>query len=218
VDSLKRVSALIHEAGLEVSMFTSYSDLSHPDPEERERQLGSIRWDVDAAVLFRTNIVRLTGGPRHEGPDHDEALRRIADGLRQSLDYAEDHGVWLALEDHPQIGTSIAEFTRILELVNDDRLKVNFDTSNPMEAGDDPVALVRLVAHRVVHTHLSDRSADWQHQVVGEGVVDFPSIFAVLRTAGYDGWLSLEAGGPKGREGIQRGIAYVRETWEGCGR
>jgi sugar phosphate isomerase/epimerase len=54
--------------------------------------------------------------------------------------------------------------------------------------------------------------------VVGEGVVDFPSIFAVLRTAGYDGWLSLEAGGPKGREGIQRGIAYVRETWEGCGR
>jgi len=33
-------------------------------------------------------------------------------------------------KDHPEVGTRIADFMRILELVDDGRLKVNLDTSN----------------------------------------------------------------------------------------
>lgn len=102
---------------------------------------------------------------------------------------------------------------RILELVDDERLKVNLDTSNPMEAGDDPVELAKLVKTRVVHVHLSDRSANLQHQVAGEGVVDFVSILHILREAGYDGWLSLEAGGRKGQDVIHQSLNFIREVW-----
>lgn len=212
-DSMSCISDMIHSTGLEVSMFTSYADLSLPESSERDCQMASIRWDVNAAVIFRTNIVRLTAGRWREGQNAEEALRLVAKGLKASLDYAEDRGVILALEDHPEIGTRITDFMRILELVDDERLKVNLDTSNPMESGDDPVELAKLISTRMVHAHLSDRNANLQHQVAGEGVVDFVSIFHVLKDADYDGWLSLEAGGRKGEDALYQALHFIRELW-----
>jgi sugar phosphate isomerase/epimerase len=212
-DSMSRISDMIHSAGLEVSMFTSYADLSLPESTERDHQMASIRWDVDAAVIFRTNIVRLTAGRWCEGQSTGETLKLVAKGLKANLDYAEDKGIILALEDHPEVGTRIADFVHILELVDDERLKVNLDTSNPMEAGDDPVELAKLVNSRIVHVHLSDRSANLQHQVAGEGVVDFVLIFHILKENGYDGWLSLEAGGRKGEDAIQQALHFIRKAW-----
>jgi sugar phosphate isomerase/epimerase len=43
--------------------------------------------------------------------------------------------------------------------------------------------------------------------------VDFEGVFRVLKSAGYDGWISLEAGGKKGKEDIRRGIEYIRNVW-----
>ena len=102
---------------------------------------------------------------------------------------------------------------RILELVDDDRLKVNLDTSNPMVSGDSSVELTELVKDRVVHVHASDRGRDLEHTVEGEGLVDFPSIFASLKKAGFDGWISLESGSDKGRKGIRQGMEYVKRVW-----
>lgn len=212
-DSMSRISDMVHSAGMEVSMFTSYADLSQPESTERDHQMASIRWDVDAAVIFRTGIVRLTAGRWREGQSVEETLKLVAKGLKASLDYAEDKGIILSLEDHPEVGTRIADFMRILELVDDERIKVNLDTSNPMEAGDDPVELAKLVNSRIVHVHLSDRSANLQHQVAGEGVVDFVSIFHILKKTGYDGWLSLEAGGRKGEDAIRQALHFIRKAW-----
>ncbi|NOZ22396.1 MAG: sugar phosphate isomerase/epimerase [Planctomycetes bacterium] len=76
-------------------------------------------------------------------------------------------------------------------------------------------ARVGLVKDRVVHVHASDRDAELEHTVVGEGVVDFPAIFRVLKhEASFDGWISLEAGGARGEEGIRDGVEYVRRAWE----
>jgi sugar phosphate isomerase/epimerase len=204
-DSMSHISDMIHSSGMEVSMFTSYADLSLPESNERDH--------VDAAVIFRTNIVRLTAGRWYGEQSAEETLKLVAKGLKSSLDYAERNGVILALEDHPEVGTRIADFIHILELVDDERLKVNLDTSNPMESSDDPVKLAKLVNSRIVHVHLSDRSANLQHQVAGEGVVDFVSIFHILKKTGYDGWLSLEAGGRKGEDAICQALHFIRKSW-----
>jgi sugar phosphate isomerase/epimerase len=212
-DYIARLTDAVHDAGLEISMFTSYANFSSPDPAIRSEQISNVRRAVDAAVAFRTNIVRVTAGSWVEGLSRDEILSNVADGLRDCLDYAESRGVILALEDHPEVGTKIADFMRILELVDDDRLKVNLDTSNPMVSGEDAVDLAELVKDRVVHVHASDRDGDLEHAVVGEGVVNFPGIFKILKAAGFDGWISLEAGGSKGKEGIRQGMEYVRRVW-----
>ncbi len=213
-DEITRLSDSVHDAGLEISMFTSYADFSSPDPVIYSEQVAHVRQVVDAAVAFRTGIVRMTAGSWIEGICREEILSNIANGLRDCLDYAESYDVALALEDHPEVGTKIADFMRILELADDDRLKVNLDTSNPMVSGDNVVDLVELVKDRVIHVHASDRNRNLEHTVEGEGSVDFPGVFRILKTAGYDGWISLESGGNKGSEGIRQGMDYVKRVWQ----
>jgi len=203
----------VYNAGLQISMFTSYSDFSSPDVAKREQETSHVRQAVDAAVAFRTNIVRLTAGSWIDGLSQDEVLQNIADGLRGCLDYAEGKQVMLALEDHPVVGTKINDFVKILELVDDERLKVNLDTSNPMVSGDNSVDLAKLIADRIVHLHASDRLKNLHHCCEGMGEVDFEGVFEVLKSSGYDGWISLEAGGENGKEDIRQGINYIRNTW-----
>lgn len=166
------------------------------------------------AVLLRTSIVRVTAGSWPKNVGRDQALGFVADCLKRSLDYAEEKGVMLALEDHAEIGTAIEDFTGILDLVNDERLKVNLDTSNPLRSNDSPVELAQRVKHRVVHVHASDVDDGLAHAVAGEGRVPFREIFTVLRSAGFDGWVSLEAGGERGKHGIAQGLKYIKEVWD----
>jgi len=212
-DCLSRLSDTVHNAGLAVSMFTSYANFSSSDPAIRTAQVSNVKRAVNAAVTFKTNIVRITAGSWIDGISLDKTLSNVADGIKECLNYAESRGVMLALEDHPQIGTRITHFMRILELVGDHRLKVNLDTSNPMVSGDNAVELVKLVKNRVVHVHASDRNKDLEHTVEGSGAVDFPGIFTILKRAGFGSWISLEAGGTKGEESILQGMDYIERTW-----
>jgi len=212
---LEQLAAEAERAGLGISMYTSYAELASPREEDRLAQIASLRKDVDVAVGLHTRIVRVTAAGRWpEGYTREQALRNVADGLRMGLDYAEEHGVMLALEDHPEIGTSIQDFIAILALVDDPRLKVNLDTANPLDSGDSPVELAELVKQRVVHVHASDVNYKLEHQVVGAGCVPFPEVFRVLKSFGYDGWVSLEAYGTRGKQDIIDGMQYVRKVWD----
>jgi sugar phosphate isomerase/epimerase len=211
---LSKLSDTIHKAGLAVSQFTTSNlDFSNSAPAIRTSTFSNVKRAVNAAVVFKTNTVRITAGKWIDGISRDNILNNIAQGIKECLDYAESRAVMLALEDHPEIGTKITDFMRILELVGDNRLKVNLDTSNPMVSGDNAVELVKLVKDRVVHVHASDRNKELVHTEVGAGAVDFPGIFRILKEAKFGGWISLEAGGTKGGGSIQRGMQYVKRTW-----
>ncbi len=92
---------------------------------------------------------------------------------------------------------------------------VNYDPSNAIIAGDDPIALLEAVKHRVVSMHASDRyfegggiedlrrlEADahtgyapiLRHGVVGQGLNDYDRIFSILKSVGFNGWISIEDG------------------------
>ena len=212
-DYVRRVGEVTREAGLAISMFTSYADFSSPDEAAQRQQIESVRRDVEVAKILQTDIIRMTCGSWPEGAQRGGTLRAVAAGVRAAVDVAAEQGVTIALEDHPEIGTKIEDFVEILELADDDRLKVNLDTSNPMVSGQSAVDLAPQVASRVVHVHVSDRDAQLAHAVAGEGAVDFPAIFRILHEAGFDGWLSLEAGGAPQRESIVRSLEYMRAAW-----
>jgi len=195
-------------AGLQVSSYTIESHLCNP--ADREIALRHIRQSVDRALIFRTNIVRVVAGHGSRGLDKELVLQSIADGLKASLDYAEEKDVMLAFEDHFEVVTDIVDYMKVLDMVNDDRLKVNLDTANAHNGT--AVDLAKLVAHRVVYTHLSDRKGENHGVLVGTGDVDFQGVFKILQGAGYDGWLSTE-GFVGGTAGLQFTIEYLRNAW-----
>jgi sugar phosphate isomerase/epimerase len=205
---MARLADFITDARLQVSMYTIESDFSYP--EQREEAIAHVKRAVDAALVFKTNIVRLTSGSWIDGVSREKVMQTIADGLRGCLDYAEEKQVMLALEDHPPVGGTIEEFMGILELVDDERLKVNLDTGNVRS--DTIVDLAKRVAHRVVHVHVSELVDNKHGVVIGKGEVDNKGVFSVLKSAGFDGWLSLEQA-VGGKEDLQFSIEYVRKAW-----
>lgn len=198
----------MQSAGLQASSYTIESHLCNP--ADREIAIPHIKRAVDRALIFRTNIVRVVAGHGSVGLDKEVVLQSIADGLKASLDYAEKKGVILAFEDHFDVVTDIVDYMEVLEMVNDDRLKVNLDTANAVNGT--AVDLAKLIAPRVVYTHLSDRKGESHGVIVGMGDMDFEGVFRVLKGAGYDGWLSTE-GFVGGRAGLQFTIEYLRNAW-----
>jgi len=207
----------VKDAGLAVSMYSIENNFANP--AEREKVTERVKRGVDAAVLLKTDILRVTAGQHHSeeeleyirNANRDDVVRSCVEGLKGCLDYAEEKQVTLALEDHPIVGWDLEEFTRILELLDDERMKVNLDTSNVHP--DTVVELARRVADRVVHLHVKDRLNNDHGIVIGTGEVDFKGIFKHLKNAGFDGWMSLETL-RGGKEELQAGVNNIRSAWD----
>lgn len=135
---------------------------------------------------------------------------------------------------HNHVGTVIetrAEMDRMLALTDLSRVFVGPDTGHLIWAGADPVAFCRNYADRIKTVHLKDchadviargRAAGWdyptfrEHGVfaeLGEGCVDFPAIFTILRDVGFNGWVIIETDQtqkPTARESARVSRDYLR--------
>ena len=111
---------------------------------------------------------------------------------------------------------------------------VNYDPSNAVIAGEDPIRLLEAVKFRVKTMHASDRyfeGGTWEdlrrleahphtgyasilkHGVIGRGLNDYDRIFAILKNVGFNGWISIEDGpDPKtGLDDIAQSAVFLRK-------
>jgi len=137
-------------------------------------------------------------------PRYGEALTEVAEALRS-------RGVRLAFHHH--MGTVVeteAEVDRLMA-VTGEAVGLLLDTGHLAYAGADVAGVARRHARRIVHVHCKDvrpavlaeaRRRDWSFleavvagvfTVPGDGAVDYPPVLRILREAGYDGWLVVEA-------------------------
>ncbi len=227
LDYLQGVSGLLKELDLEVSMLTCSPDFANPSEDLRRQQMEEMKTYVDAARALNAPNVRVTTGMRHPGVSEKDGVEWIARSIGSLAEYASAHGVTLALEDHykdrftweyPDFAQKKETFLAIFDRLRDTPVMINFDCSNPIMVGDDPLDILERVKDKVVGVHASDRLAGvYQHSVIGQGMVDFDSIFRVLKDTGFAGWISAEDGNPDGDEGFRRSLAFlqgkIEEYW-----
>jgi sugar phosphate isomerase/epimerase len=225
--ALDELAATLNKCGLKLSMLTCAPDFTHPDADERERQLDEMKTKVVAAWVLGAEGVRVTVGCAHPEVSREQGIAWAVEMLTRLAEFAVPRGVKLGLENHYkdrlwQLPDFAFEPEVFLEVV--DRLKglpvgINFDCANPVMVGYDPIAILRAVADRVWHVHVSDRKVgDYAHQVLGEGDVPLEAIFRELAGRQFHGVLSLEDGQGQGDEGTRRSLAYlnalVRQHWQ----
>lgn len=137
-------------------------------------------------------------------PEFGENLNAMAKHLAQ-------HGIRLAYHHH--MGTVVetaAEIDRLMAVTSPE-VGLLLDTGHLTYAGGDPVAVARRHAARIVHVHCKDvrlpvlaaakardssfldAVLDGVFTVPGDGIVDYPLLFPVLKAVGYQGWLVVEA-------------------------
>jgi sugar phosphate isomerase/epimerase len=230
--------AAMAETGQVSSMLCFSPDFTHPDAAEQARQVERQEAAIDLAVRLGTRFCRTLSGQARPGLARRDGIARTVDGLRRSIDYAERRDVVLCLENHYKDGTwrypEFAQpediFLEILDRVDSPRLGVQYDPSNAIVGGYDPIRFLERVLPRVVTMHASDRSLapgatledlrqsdgatgysdKLRHGEVGKGLIDYDAIFAILARAGFTGWISVEDG-MNGLDELERSVAFLKK-------
>ena len=225
------------------SMLCFSPDFTHADPVERRRQVERQHAAIDLAVRLGTRFCRTLSGQHTPGLSRQDGIDRTVDGLLRSLEYAEKRDVVLCLENHykdgawlyPEFAQPEDIFLEILDRVNSPSLGVQYDPSNAVVGGYDPVAFLERVLPRVVTMHASDRalapgatledlrasdgktgySTKLLHGEVGRGLIDYDAIFAILARGGYAGWISVEDG-INGLDELRRSVEFLKRKRQEC--
>jgi len=230
--------AAMAQTGQRSSMLCFSPDFTHPDPDERDRQVRRQEAAIDLAVRLGTRFCRTLSGQNRPGLSRADGVAYTVEALEQSLAYAERRDVVLCLENHYKDGTwRYPEFAQpedvyleILDRVDSPRLGVQYDPSNAIVGGYDPITFLEKVLPRVVTMHASDRSLvpgatiedlrssdgrtgysdKLRHGEVGKGLIDYDTIFRMLAGAGFSGWISVEDG-MNGLDELQRSVAFLKK-------
>ncbi|MEZ6146168.1 MAG: sugar phosphate isomerase/epimerase family protein [Planctomycetaceae bacterium] len=123
-----------------------------------------------------------------QGETESVALDHCVEGINQSLAYAAEKGVVLALENHGGITATPEQLLAIVERVEDSPwFGVNFDSGNFHTA--DPYASLEMIAPYAVNAQIKVSL----HPEGGDRTkADLGRIVSILKTAGYRGYLVLE--------------------------
>ncbi len=219
------------------SMMCFSPDFTHPDPDERDRQVERQKRAIDLTVRTGARHCRTLSGQKYPGLSIAEGVARAAECITRSLDYAVKRNVVLCLENHykdgqwryPEFAQQEAPFLALLDaLPVSSHLGVQYDPSNALVGGFDPVAFLEKIKHRVVTMHASDRflapgtkleqivSKDGTvgypdqltHGETGQGTNDYDSIFRILRSVNFTGWISVEDG-MDGLDELRRSVEFL---------
>jgi sugar phosphate isomerase/epimerase len=214
----------IEDAGMRLTMLTSYPDFTHPDPDQRRRELELERGVVDAAAALGARYVRVTAGQAHPGVGLAEGTAWAIEGLTRLVERTSGSGITLVYENHAKPGAWIHTdfsqppelFLAIVEGTRPVGLRVNFDFGNAAAFAVDPVRLMDQVIDRIETVHAADTRSRGrlEHVALGTGVTPYPQLLGRLKRFGWDGWICMEEASHQGRDGVAAAVAFIRSAWD----
>lgn len=242
-EELDRLRDAAAERGLIAPMMCYSPDFTTPDLTDRLEEVQREKRAIEATARLGGSYCRVLSGQRRPDVSHEQGLSWVAACIDNLLPHAESHGVTLVLENHykddywkfPEFAQEMEVFLDLLDRIPEsDHFGVNYDPSNAIIAGNDPVKLLEAVADRVVTMHASDRYLEGgtvddlremeiegsrgyadilQHGVVGEGMIDYDRVFEILADHNFDGWISIEDGYDveNGRKHLERSANFLRD-------
>ncbi len=222
---LDSVGEAIASAGFAMPMLCCSPDFTNPDRDARRRavehEIEMIR--VARRLGGRRTVCRVLSGQRYPEVGRRQGLQWVIECIEDCLHAARECDVVLGLENHykdgfwryPEFAQKQDVFLELVGAIGDtEHFGVQYDPSNAIVAGDDPIALLEAVADRVVSMHASDRylvpgTNELCHGVTGKGLNDYDRIFQILAQTNYNGWISIEDG-MNGMEEMAESLAFLR--------
>lgn len=160
------------------------------------------------------------------GEDFLDAWHQVRIALTEVAKYAEDKGIILALQTHPEITGNNDETLEMLEEVNVSSLKVGVDL--PLLESYDPedvIAIVRKMREKMVYSHTISLASyktiggapyTWEEVTPGseDDKLPWETFIETLKEIGYKGFLSHEQCSPVVVKGHQLGdLQHIDERY-----
>ena len=239
-DYLASIAEAADAAGFALPMLCCSPDFTNPDSDARMKAVAHQAEMIRVARFLGGNgaVCRVLSGQRYPDVGREQGIDWVVECINAVLPVARQNGVVLGLENHykdgfwqyPEFAQKKDVFLELLSAIPErEFFGVQYDPSNAIVAGDDPIELLEAVADRVVSMHASDRyllpgatlddlrqadgtlgySPKLQHGVTGKGLNDYDRIFQILAAHNYSGWISIEDG-MNGMDEMADSLAFLR--------
>jgi sugar phosphate isomerase/epimerase len=221
VQFLSNVKNALERHHLAMPMLCCSPDFTQTDPRALDREIRRERRMIEITAFLGGRFCRVLSGQRRPELTRERGIAQVVRVIKGLLPIAKKHGVVLSMENHykdnywmyPEFAQKSDVFVEIVEQIDSPWFGVNFDPSNAILAGEDPLALLEQVKHRVVTMHASDRylkngtiedlrkeedsvgyASRLSHGAIGRGLNDYDKILSTLHSVGFDSWISIEDG------------------------
>ena len=234
---LDKVRESLDRRHLEMPMFCVSPDFTWPTLKDRRREIEREKRMIDVTAHLGGRFCRVLSGQGRPEVTRQQGTRWVIECIRECVEYAAQKNIVLSLENHykdeywkyPEFAQRQEVFLEIVNALEAPNFGVQYDPSNALIAGENPIELLEKLKHRVVTMHASDRHLSPGHSLaelrelensvgyarilvhgrIGAGLNDYPLIFRILKDAGFDGWVSIEDG-MNGMEELRASAEFLR--------
>ncbi|MHB0999934.1 MAG: sugar phosphate isomerase/epimerase family protein [Armatimonadota bacterium] len=215
-DTAIRVKEYCSKFNIEVMSYTIGADFLKPRngdgwQGEVERLKGELKIaKALGAPMMRHDVTTGFPGGQPNLSNYIDALPVLAQGCRAVTEYGADLGIKTMFENHGFFIQDSERCDLLLEKVDHPNMGALVDIGNFLCADEDPLRAVTRMAPRAFHVHAKDfhvkpasaepgggwfrsRGGNWlRGSIIGHGDVDVTGCLRALKSAGYDGFVSIE--------------------------
>jgi sugar phosphate isomerase/epimerase len=223
---LNKLKRLAFVNGLDLYMLSIHQDFVDPDPAKRQKDIDHTKHTIDLAHQMGIPSIRLNTGrwntirsfddlmtakgdePPIEGYNDEDAFKWVIDSIEKCLPHAEQRGVVMAIENHWGLSTKPDNLLKIYKAIDSPWLGMNVDTGNYV--GDPYPQMEQLAPYAdIVQAKTYYGGGEWYTLDL-----DYKRIAAILRKAGFRGWVSLEMEGKEPAEtAVPKSFEVLREAF-----
>jgi sugar phosphate isomerase/epimerase len=143
---------------------------------------------------------------KHAEQSEDDAVQLWRDGFAAAFSRSSGAQAKVGMESVGRVGRSAEQLLAMIEMVGSPALGVYFDIGNADYQSFDPIDQLEKLGRHIFQIHVKEIGAE-----MGEGKLDFPAIFSVIKRIGYDGYLMLETEtGDDPAANAARNLAFVK--------
>lgn len=233
----ERIAERAAKAGIDVSSYAVGGNFIQGDEDDLQREIERTIQHVDFARRLGVKRMRhdVASRPREETSISlfEADLERIVHACQTVADYAKPFGITTSLENHGFHVQGSDRVLRVMQLVDRENYKITVDVGNFLCADENSVAAVRKTIRHASMLHLKDfyvrpnyrnPGHGWFQSVagnylrgaiVGQGDIDMWEVIRVIKSSGYDGYVSIEFEGMEDcLVGTKAGLDNVKRIWD----
>jgi inosose dehydratase len=185
----------LKKRNLELSAFAYATPTGFTDPDLWSDYMAGAIKALKFLKYFPNPRLAMGGVANPSRENAREKLDRAIKFYNKVGQLATVSGIAVNVHPHSHHGSlleSAMEYQYLLDRLDPIYVSFGPDTGHIVRGGQDLLTCLKTHIHRITHLHIKDATATRDWATLGEGICDFPAVFDLLNSVGYDGWLVAE--------------------------
>ena len=194
-----------------ISDYVFPADFIDGSDGDTDREIARVKQQIDIAEILGVKLIRHDASHGKSIRSFEKALPIIARGCAEVTDYAAKKGIRTTVENHGFFCQGSERILQLVQAVDHENFGLLCDIGNFLCFDEDPLEAVSRVAPFTIHVHAKDflfksgsemnpgfgfirtRGGNYiRGTILGHGVVPVTQCLAILKRAGFDGYVGLE--------------------------